>query len=143
MAYNPFIASENRRMIELTTGQQQALDSANHSPPIVIDQRTAATYVLVRTSASAPESVTSEIPEGIRRSRAAFRQALPELLARRRDRNKWVCYHLEEWIGIGNDYAALIEVCNLRNIPNGEVIIERITPCVGSEEEEELERREV
>lgn len=54
-------------MIELTPEQQQILDASNGSPPIVIDPRTAKTYVLVP---KAPEPVDFEIPEGIRRSRS-------------------------------------------------------------------------
>lgn len=125
-------------MIELTPEQQQILDASNGSPPIVIDPRTAKTYVLVP---KAPEPVDFEIPEGIRRSRAALRRDLPELLARCRNRGKLVCYAQEERVGISHDYAGLILECVRRNIPSNEFIVEVIRPGAGNEEEIEFEPR--
>ena len=108
-----------------------ALDAHGHGDKTVVYQQLA--------PAVSPKSDLTEIPEGIRRSRAALRRDLPELLSRRRYRGKWVCYHLEERIGIGSDYAALIGECNRRNIPDGEYTIERITPNAGNEEEIEID----
>ena len=89
-------------MIELTPEQQQALDEANGSPPVVIDPRTETTYRLVRLekleefAPPAPIVGCPEMSEGVRRSKRAIRRDLPELLANRRNRGKFVCYHLEE-----------------------------------------------
>lgn len=80
-----------------------------------------------------------EIPEGIRRAKAALRRDLPELLAGRRTRGKWVCYHLETRIGISKDDMDLIRECNRRNIPHDEYTIEQITPDAGSVLEIEIE----
>ena len=94
-------------------------------------------------SEPAATEVDSEIPEGIRRARAALRRDLPALLASWWTRGKWACYGVNGKIGIGrNDLALLREVIR-RNIPEGEYVIERITPRAGSEEEEEIESRNV
>jgi hypothetical protein len=82
-----------------------------------------------------------EIPEGIRRARAALRRDLPALLASRWTRGKWACYTGQGKVGIGRDYLALLRECNRRGIPENEWIIERITPRAGSEEEIEIESR--
>lgn len=79
------------------------------------------------------------IPEGIVRSKAAIRAALPELLASWWTRGKYVCYHREERIGVGRDYFALVKKCVKRGIPEEEYFIDRIAPGAGSEEEEEIE----
>jgi hypothetical protein len=91
-----------------------------------------------------PPTVASEpfrVPEGIRRSRAALRRDLPELLSSRRSRGKWACYRGDERIGIGPDYATLMRECNRRGFPDGEFIIERVEPGAGNDEEEEIDRR--
>jgi hypothetical protein len=82
-----------------------------------------------------------EVPEGIRRARAALRRDLPALLASRWTRGKWACYTGDGKVAIGRDYRALIGEVVRRGIPDGEFIIERITPRAGSDEEEEIESR--
>ena len=82
-----------------------------------------------------------EVPEGIRRARAALRRDLPALLASRWTRGKWACYTGDGKVGIGRDYLALVRECNRRGIPPTDWIIERIEPGAGSEEEEEIESR--
>ncbi len=147
-------------MIELTAEQLQALDNANGSPPIVVDTRTQDAYVLVRAEiferlqkSTAPEtgapiqslpadSNAADIPgmdEGIKRAKAALRRDLPELLASRRTRGKYVCYHLEKRVGISKDYFALIRECKRRNFPRNECTIEKIAPDAGSMEVIEIE----
>ena len=66
-------------MIELTPEQQQAIDAANGSPPVVIDSRTQTAYVLVRAEFFDPAKTAvpaetddlsiPEMCEGIRRSK--------------------------------------------------------------------------
>jgi hypothetical protein len=140
-------------MIELTPEQQQALDSANGAPPVVIDSRTQAAYVLIRIEVfeklkpAAPSDGTPpyipEMSEGVRRSKAALRRDLPSLLASRRTLGRYVCYHLDERVAVSRDYLALIRECNRRNLPDGTFIIERIKPGAGSEEEIEIESFDV
>lgn len=86
----------------------------------------------------ATEDPFFEVPEGIRRSLAAIRRDLPELLAKRRNRGKWVLYHLDKRIGIG-DYLWLVGEVNRLNIPEPEYVIDRIDERAGSEEEEEID----
>ena len=81
-----------------------------------------------------------EIPEGIRRAKAALRRDLPELLADRRNRGKWVCYWLERRVGIGRDYLALIREVNRLDIPDGEFVLDKIDERAGSDEEEDVTR---
>ena len=90
--------------------------------------------------ATEPE-VSFEVPEGIRRARAALRRDLPALLASRWTRGKWACYTGDGKVAIGRDYRALIRECNRRGIPPTDWIIERIDSRAGSEEEEEIESR--
>jgi len=87
-----------------------------------------------------PTEQSLEIPSGIRRSLAALRRDLPELLASWWKRGKWVCYAGDERIGISRDYFALVAVCVKRGIPEGEYIIDRIESGAGSEEEEDITR---
>ena len=80
-----------------------------------------------------------EVPEGIRRARAALRAELPQLLSSRWTRGKWACYGAQGKIGIGSDLRALIQGAVRTGIPEGELIIERIELGAGSDEVEEME----
>ncbi|HJZ55099.1 MAG TPA: hypothetical protein VKE74_09085 [Gemmataceae bacterium] len=82
-----------------------------------------------------------EVPEGIRRARAALRRDLPALLASWWTRGKLACYTGEGKVRIGRDYSALVREAVRRGIPEDQYIIERIEPGAGSEEEEEVESR--
>jgi hypothetical protein len=114
-------------MIELTPEQQQAIDAGNGSSPVLIDSQTLAANGI------------PEMSEGIRRSKAGLRRDLPMLLANRRARSQYACYHLDEQVGISSDYLSLVRECNRRHLPDGTFIIERIKPGAGSEEEVEIE----
>jgi hypothetical protein len=130
-------------MIELTDDQRRAVAEAGNDPPVVVSGDT--TYRLVRINgcerALVAVPLPSRVPDGIRRSRAALRRDLPELLASRRTRGKWVCYRGDERIGIGRDYASLMRECNRRSFPDGEFIIERAEVGAGNDEEEEVDCR--
>lgn len=90
------------------------------------------------TQPPATEVPFPEVPEGIRKSLAAIRRDLPELLARRRNRGKCVLYHLDKRIAIG-DYLWLIREANRLNIPETESVIDRIDENAGREEVDEIE----
>ncbi len=134
-------------MIELTSEQQLAIDEANGHPAVVVDRRTGQTYQLVRIEngvkpkqevRAEPGLSCPEMADGVRRSLRAIRRDLPELMANRRNRGKFVCYHLEKRIGIDKDKLALIREVVRLDISDDEYIIERIEPGAGNEEELEL-----
>ena len=58
-----------------------------------------------------------EVPVGIRRARAAFLRDFPRLLADRRYRNMYVCYHNDELIANHRNHRALIDDVVARKIP--------------------------
>ncbi len=78
------------------------------------------------TETTAPTtSSQDEVPEGIRRARAAFLRDFPVLIADRRIRGKYVCYHNDERVAVNSDYFAMIRELVARNIPeNASLIIE-------------------
>jgi hypothetical protein len=86
-----------------------------------------------------PTGPPSGMPEGIRNALAAFRRDLPTLLASWRARGKWACYSKDGQVGIGRSYLKLMDEVVRRGIPDGEYIIDRVTPGAGSEEEEEID----
>jgi hypothetical protein len=132
-------------MTDLTPEQQQAVDAATGNPPRVLDRRTQEVYVLLRVAVyeglvrDVSVAPVAEVPEGIRRSRAALRRDLPELVADSRKRGKWVCYRGDERIGVG-EYANLIRECNRRGLRDDEFAVERIVPGAGSDDEVEVDR---
>ena len=74
-------------MTELTPEQRQAI--ASGSAAVVVDRASDETFVLVRsevygrltgTGVPSTESTTPEIPDGIRRARAAFLRDFPQSL---------------------------------------------------------------
>ena len=89
---------------------RQEIEKAGDEPIRIEDPETHATYVLLRAEVydrlrppPAPEDVacsSMQIPEGIRRSKEAFLRDLPELMARKRLRGRWVLYHGEKRVGI-------------------------------------------
>jgi hypothetical protein len=76
-----------------------------------------------------------EIPEGIRRARAALRRDLPALLASWWTRGKWAAYTGDGRVGVSRNYLKLLRECNRRGIPEDQWIIERIEPGAGSNDE--------
>lgn len=80
-----------------------------------------------------PAEPAFELPEGIRRTLAAIRRDLPELLSNPRNRGKCVCYWLERRIGIGRR-TDLIDAVNRLNVPDREYVITIIDEYAGLEE---------
>lgn len=131
--------------MELTAELQKALDESGGKPPVMVDQRTQQTYVLIRSeeyerlTGGPIHDRTSDIPEGIRLAKAALRRDLPELLANRRMRGKYVCYQRDKRVIVGKDYLSVIgEVVRL-NIPGEDYIVAKVRPGAWSEEEEEVD----
>src|SRR5205085_10545715 len=98
-------------MIELTDDQRRAVAEAGDAPPRVVDGKT--TYLLVRAEVyerltKSVQSGSFEVPEGIKRSRAAIRRDLPALLSKS---GEFVCYRGDNRVGVG-DYKTLMVECN-------------------------------
>jgi hypothetical protein len=74
--------------------------------------------LLEQPTAPEPSQPDFEVAQGILRSQQAFWRDLPELLKNKRNRNKWVCYHGDERIGIAKSDVPLIKECLRRNLPD-------------------------
>jgi hypothetical protein len=77
-----------------------------------------------------------EVPEGIRRARAAFIRDFPTLMANRRTRGKYVCYHKEDCVAVTKNYRAMIDEVIKKNIPENASLIFQVTP--GEDRAEQL-----
>jgi hypothetical protein len=88
------------------------------------------------TETTAPTtSSQDEVPEGIRRARAAFLRDFPVLIADRRIRGKYVCYHNDERVAVNSDYFAMIRELVARNIPENASLIIHVTLDAGREQQ--------
>ncbi len=115
-------------MTGLTPDQRQLIAEAGDRPVRIEDCETHETYVLMRANVyermrgvvepSAQAGV--EIPEGIKRSQAAFFRDLPDLLKDRRLKGKYIAYHGSERIGIAEDDETLIRACLRRGLSRDE-----------------------
>ena len=76
-----------------------------------------------------------EVPEGTRRARAAFIRDFPALIANRRTRGKYVCYHKEECVAVNSDYFAMIREVVAKNIPEDASLIIKVTTSAGREQQ--------
>ena len=65
-----------------------------------------------------------EVPEGVRRARAAFIRDFPRLFADRRYRDKYVCYHEDTLVGVNKD--ALNVVGTIRDHNGNRVILRTV-----------------
>ncbi|HEV3383308.1 MAG TPA: hypothetical protein VG097_00765 [Gemmata sp.] len=86
-----------------------------------------------------PVAVTEkqiEVPEGIRRARAAFLRDFTALIVDRRTRGKYVCYHENERVAVNSGYRAIIQEVVTRNIPEDAYLIIKVTP--GAEREQQM-----
>ena len=114
--------------IELTDQQRHALQMDQGKPIDVVDPATMKHYVLIgqeqfervrlllEQEVAPGEEGPGEVAPGILRSQQAFWRDLPELLKTKKNRDKWVCYHGDERIGIANDDVPLIRECLRRGL---------------------------
>jgi hypothetical protein len=137
--------------IELTDEQRRVLAEQAGRPLEVVDPHTQRTYLLVAREeyerlrsllpdakeprGAAPAESKVVLP-GIRRSQGALRRALPELLAQRKLRGKWICYAGDERIGIASTKAALVRACLERGLDDDAFYVGMIEPDELIEEEE-------
>jgi len=89
--------------------------------------RTMSTDV-TNAEAKSDSEVDPNIPEGVLASMQAFWRDLPEMLTHRRWRDRLVCYHRNERIGIAKTSWELLEKCEERNLTDDEWFIGRIWP---------------
>lgn len=132
-------------MTGLTPEQRRLIERAGDEPVRIEDPETHQAYVLMR--ADVYERVRGviepkpggevSIPEGIRRSQAAFFRDLPALLADRKLRGRYVAYHGDERVGIAKDDEPLIRECLRRGLERDEYDILVIEPQ--SPEPEEID----
>jgi hypothetical protein len=113
-------------MTTLTAELRQEIEKAGDEPVRIEDPETQTTYILIRADlyeqikpGTRLENLAAyQVPEGIRRSEEAFLRDLPELLARKRLRGRWVLYHGDEQLGIWRSPQRMdraIVKCGLRN----------------------------
>jgi hypothetical protein len=81
------------------------------------------------------DSTASGIPPGIRRSMAAFRRDLPELLKNKKLFRRWVAYHGDERIGFACSSFDLYEECARRGLKDEEFAVCWIFPEIPEDEE--------
>jgi hypothetical protein len=132
-------------MTVLTPEQRQLVEQAGGHPVRIEDPETHQAYVLIRADVyeqvrNVIESRPSRevhIPEGIRKSQAAFFRELPELLKDRRLRGRYIAYHGDERIGIARDDIPLVRECLRRGLKDDEYDLFVIEPQ--SQEPEELD----
>lgn len=77
----------------------------------------------------------NEVPEGIRRARAAFLRDFDNLVADRKTRGKFVCYHNDIMIAVHSTYRGAAQVLLKNNIPENEFLIIEVTPASAHEEQ--------
>jgi hypothetical protein len=83
-----------------------------------------------RAATELPPAPPAEVvvPEGVRRARAAFLRDFPTLLADRKTRGRYVCYHNDTLVAVTKDYWAMIDEVVRRNIPEDASLIFKVTP---------------
>jgi len=119
------------------------VDQANGEPPVLVDRRTAATYVLLRSETYAEltkkddggESIR-EVPEGIRLARAAFRRDLLALLQDRKMRGKYVCYHKDGCAAVARTYGEIVREFARHDFPEDQFLVEKVMPGDRPDEED-------
>src|SRR4051794_16405462 len=116
-------------MSGLSPEQRRLVEQAGDEPVRIDDPDTHETYVLVREAVyrwlsglaggddadrslrTSAADLPIEVPEGLRRSKEAFRRALPSLLARPSLRSRWVAFHGDEQVGLARRPESLIREC--------------------------------
>jgi hypothetical protein len=108
---------EVKTMMTITPEQRQAVEQAGGQPVRLEDPERHCAYVLIEEEAyqrlqppcQERQASLFDVPEGIRRSHAAFIRDLPELLKDETLRGKWVMYQGDERVGIAPSEEPLIQ----------------------------------
>jgi hypothetical protein len=88
---------------------------------------------LGRGGETSPTSPPFELPEGVRRARAAFLRDFAKLIADRKTRGKFVCYHNDELVLINSDYWAINREAD-RKFPMNSFLVFEVVPDAEVEE---------
>jgi hypothetical protein len=123
-------------MTTLTPEQRQLVERAGTEPVRLTDPLTDDTYYLIKEEvyerirdAIAPKSeIDPGIPEGIKRSQAAFLRDLPGLLNNKKMVRKWVAYHGDQRIGIARTQQELIRDCLRLGLRDDAYYLDMILP---------------
>ena len=83
------------------------------------------------------------VPAGVQQARAAFLRDFATLMADRKTRGKYVCYHKDQLVLINRRYFALIDEAVARNIPDSEWLIFKVVPGEDEYERAIAEEREL
>jgi hypothetical protein len=147
-------------MIELTEEQARLVEQ-QQDPLRVVNPRTREVFVLIRQEVYArareplgggegesngdhPLTAMGRLPgmsEGIWLALATLRRDLPELLASRATRGKYVCYRRDKRVAVGRDYRSVMAEVVRLDIPEHEYVVQKVVPGAGSVEEEEIDAR--
>lgn len=79
-------------------------------------------------TAAITTSSSDEVPQGIRRARAAFLRDFPALISDRHIRGNYVCYCNDERVAVNSDCLAMIGVVNKLNLPEDAYLIIKVIP---------------
>jgi hypothetical protein len=131
-------------MTTLTAELRHEIEMAGDEPVRIEDPETQTTYVLIRAdlyerikpATDSENFADCQVPEGIRRSKEAFLRDLPDLLARKRLRGRWVLYHGDKQVGIWRNPKGMNRAIVKRGMRRGEYYAGVICP---HEEEHEIE----
>jgi hypothetical protein len=101
------ITHEQRQAVEEACGQPVRLeDPENHRAYVLLEE---GAYSLLQPPSRESQASLYDVPEGIRRSHAAFIRELPELLKDENLRGKWVMYQGDERVGIAPGKGPLVQ----------------------------------
>lgn len=77
-----------------------------------------------------PEAKSSDavVPEGIQKARAAFLRDFPALMADRRTRGKYVCYHNDARVAVAKDYVSIVRKAIELKIPEDASLFFKVDP---------------
>jgi hypothetical protein len=122
--------------VELTPEQRRLIEQAGDRPVLIEDPALDRTYVVIRGDVYErvrdilePKSLVGlQVPEGIRRSQAAFFRDLPELLKESEMRGKYVAYQGDERIRVGRTQNEVIRECLKRGFSDDQYDVFVIEP---------------
>ncbi len=122
--------------VELTPEQRRLIEQAGDRPVLIEDPALDRACVVIRADVYErvrdilePKSLVGlQVPEGIRRSQAAFFRDLPELLKESGMRGKYVAYQGDERIRVGQTQNEVIRECLKRGFSDDQYDVFVIEP---------------
>ncbi len=86
---------------------------------------------------------TVGVPDGIRMAQVAFLRDFTSLMANRKTRGKYVCYHKDQLVAVTNDYRAIIQEVVTKGWPRDESLILKVVPGEDRAEQDILDEAEI